>query len=298
MVFVVLCVLTAGCQTTSHKRSLATDVRLPKWFTMPHGAEQLDTPVSLGIRLPNHLRNLADEFDLPNWVIYGVVRCVGADEFLANGSVKTLNVSDERGEDTVTVDEIYYDVNQKEVKSILMDIEAQCALAENEIERQKVLSRYLMRRFGSIVLFTLKRVGGSGDELLLSSGESHDAMEVFDCEDAKTLPKVGWRETPTHYIATVTGDFSYSNPVLSFRRTEENAIRDLAKTLLLDLSHMEKSFVDGAGDVVDDAVSENVYREDLWLRMRGVRVVRRAVDLKHGQCLVVVSVPRSGVSSR
>jgi hypothetical protein len=294
----LLFVLAGGCQTSPRSYTNHAEVRLPRWFTQPKGGDQLDAPVSLGVRLPKHFRELADDFDLPNWVIYGVVRCVGSDEFLANGSVHTFDLSDSGGEDSVTVDDVYYDVNQKEVRWILKDIEAKCAFADNEVERQKVLGRYLRHRFGSIVLFTLKRVGAAGDGLLLSGGQTRDAMEVFDIKNSDEMPKVGWRETPSHYITTVTGDFSYGNPTVSFRRTEEDAIRDLAKTLLLGLSHMRKDFVVGVNNGAGDDVAEDVYREDVWLRMRGVRVIRRAVDLKHCQCLVVVSVPRSGVSLR
>ncbi len=293
---VVLVLGLNGCRSSHCYSIKASELKLPEWFTMPRGDEQTDTPVSIGIRLPKHLKQLAKEYELPDWVVYGVVRSLGAREFLANGVIKTFSVTDEYGESSVVIDEIYYDVPNGQTRDILASIAESCATAENELERHNVLGGYIIRRFGGIVLFSLDHAGERETNLLMTTGESNDAMEQFDETHPEVLPVVGWRETSTHYITTMPGVFMYGNPVLAFRRTEEEAIRDLAKTLLYEFSHMRKSIVDDASDQVDDEIKEEVFREEITLRMRGVRVLRRAVDMKSGLCLVEVSVPRNGVA--
>lgn len=292
----VVVLVVSGCRSSHCYSIKASELQLPEWFTMPRGDEQTDTPVSLGIRLPKHLKQLSEEYELPDWVVYGVVRSLGAREFLANGVIKTFSVTDEYGESSVVVDEIYYDVPNGQVRAILSSIAESCATAENELERHNVLGGYIIHRFGGIVLFSLDHAGEQESNLLMTTGESNDAMEQFDETHPEELPIVGWRETSTHYITTIPGTFMYGNPVLAFRRTEEEAIRDLAKTLLHKFSHMRKSVVDDASNQVDDEIKEEVFREEITLRMRGVRVLRRAVDMKNGLCLVEVSVPRSGVA--
>jgi len=287
-----------GCRSSHCYYASPSEMKLPEWFTMPQGQDQSDTPVSMGIRLPQHLKVLAEKYELPNWVIYGVVRSLGAGEFLANGTVKTFRVSDELGEDSVVIDNIYYDVPEARIRSVLDDITAMSVGAENELERQNVLGNYVVRRFGGIILFSLDRAGTLDENLLLTTGETSDAMEIFDEDHPALLPMVGWRETSTHYVITEPGTFMYGNPVLAFRRTEEDAIRSLAKTLLLKLSHMRKSVVYDASDQIDDEIKEDVYCEEITLRMSGVRVLRWAIDVKRGFCLVEISVPRSGVARK
>lgn len=291
-VFVVI----AGCRSSHCYNAKQFDLKLPEWFTMPRGDAQTDTPVSLGICLPEHLQKLTKEYGLPGWVVYGVVRSLGAREFLANGVIKTFTVTDEYGESSVVVDEIYYDVADVKIRLILASIASACADAKNELDRKNILGGFVVKRFGSIVLFSLDHAGECDGNLLMTTGESSDAMEQFDETHSAELPVVGWKETSTHYITTMPGTFMYGNPVLAFRRTEEEAIRDLAKTLLHKFSHMRKSVVDDASDQVDDEIKEDVFREEITLRMRGVRVLRRAVDVKNGLCLVEVSVPRNGVA--
>ena len=288
-----------GCRGTHCSQYMRpSEVKLPQWFTMPQGDEQTDTPVDLGIRLPEHLVALGDEFGLPHWVVYGVVRSLGAREFLANGTVKTFSVSDERGESSVVVDDVYYDVPVERVRAILQAIAIDCSEAENELARHNILGVFVRRRFGGIILFSLDHAGELETNLLLTSGVTKDAMETFDVGTPETLPVIGWRETASHYITTMPGRYMYGNPVLAFRRTEEEAIRDLAKTLLHKFSHMRKAVVDDVGERIDDEIKEDVYREEITLRMRGVRVVRRAINVDQGLCLVEVSVPRNGVAMK
>ena len=293
----LVCLLMAmgGCATDKHTKNMPVDINLPVWFTAPKGVEQKDTPVDIGIVLPKHLQSLAKVYGLPGWVVYGVVRSLGANEFVANGKIKTFSVSDEDGEDSVVVDSVYYDVPATEVNAVLGDIARKCSEAENELDRKNVLGSYVVKRFGGVILFSLDRAGMLKDNLLLTTGESHDSMEVFNNTKESDLPSVGWRETPTHYITTEPGIFLYGNPVLAFRQTEENAIKDMAKSIMLNLSHMRKSVTEDV-DGQTDEIAEDVSCEEITLRMRGVRVIRRAVDVKQGLCLVEISVPRSGVS--
>ena len=297
--FVTLSMLVlSGCGTTSVSRPFVQKVRLPMWFTQPTGSEQADTPVNIGLVLPQHLQPLAEEFGLPNWVVYGVVRSLGSHEFLANGVLKSFSVVDAGGESTVVVDDVYYDVSNEKIRSELGRISVACTTAETERDRHDVLGAYARRRFGGILLFSLDHAGENKSNLLMTSGVSNDPMEVFDSTHPESMPTVGWRETASHYITTMPGPYMYGNPVLAFRRTEEEAIRDLAKTLLHKFSHMRKSVVDNTTGRVDDEIKEEVYREELTIRLRGVRVLRRVVDVDRGLCLVELSVPRDGVAMK
>lgn len=293
----LVAVFMSGCGGTACKlRPQPLEVKLPMWFTQPQGNEQADTPVNIGVRLPKHLVPFVEEYGLPSWVVYGVVRSLGAQEFLANGTLKTFSVVDSRGESSVVVDDVYYDVPSNTIRAALGAISEACMDAETELDRHNVVGANVSRRFGGILLFTLSPAGGSRSNLLLTSGVSRDPMEAFGSDHPEAMPVIGWRETASHYITTMPGAYIYGNPVLAFRRTEEEAIRDLAKGLLLKFSHMRKSVVDSTTGIVDDEIKEEVYREEITLRMRGVRVMRRVVDVDRRLCLVEVSVPRSGVA--
>ncbi len=290
-------VLVAGCRQAGVVRTAThpAEVHLPQWFTAPQADEQRDVPVSLGVQLPPHLSPLAREFRLPNWVIYGVVRSLGADEFLANGIFRSFSVVDERGSSRVVIDDVYYDVPMDQVRRVLSGIATECGAAETERERLDVLGSFVQRRYGGMVLFSLRR-GNDGPNLLLSSGRSTDPAETFARgRTPEPMPVVGWRETGGRTITTMIGTFHYGNAELSFRRTEEEAIRDLAKGLMFKFSHMSKQFIEG-GDKVSEDMKEEVYREEITLRMRGVRVRRRVVDMERGLCVVEVCVPVDGVA--
>ena len=300
--------LLAGCRSTKDRDlrlgiERGGTVALPLWFTQPGGAEQEDVPVSLGLELPRHLLRFERKYGLPGWVVYGVVRSLGSEEFVANGAYRAFSVTDERGESRVVVDDVNYDVPAARIEGALAKIAADCTAAENELVRKNVLGSFVVRRYGSFVLFSLKggktpSAGdppGKDDNLLLSSGESRDPVETFSQGKAKELPVVGWRETATHYVTTMAGDFRYGDPIESFRRTEEDAIHDLARGLIVKFSHMQKNLTDSRVEKTGD-YQEETLREDLTLRMRGVRVVRRMVDLPSASCLVVVQVPRTGVA--
>jgi len=272
-----------------------TEVDLPVWFTAPDARTSRDVPVSLGVNLPPHLVPLAKTFHLPNWLIYGVVRSLGAQEFVANGTYRSFSVADEQGESRVVVDDLYYDVPMDQSRQILAQIAQECADAETERERLDVLGSFVKRRFGGLILFSLDRQVGMRTNLLLTSGKSNDPMETFAKGRPETMPVIGWKEEGGYTVTTMVGPFHYGNAELSFRRVEEEAIRDLAKGLMFKFSHMNKSFIEGGIQVTED-VKEETIKEEITLRMRGVIVRRRVVDMARGLCLVEVCVPVDGVA--
>jgi hypothetical protein len=290
-------IFVAGCCTTPRcPRAAFRNIVLPIWFTQPSGVERMYVPVNGNIKLPPNLDALADEYGLPRWTVYGVVRGLGAEEFLANGVFKTFTIFDEMGESSVTVDEVHYDVEPNRVRAVLAKIVRDCVAAESELDRQRVLGRYIHRRFGSFLLFGLAQRPPDAENLLMTSGVSTDPMETFTVEQSAALPVVGWRETPTEYIETHAGPYAYGHPLQAFRRTEEEAIRELAKSLMVKFSHLRKELgrqSNDGGDYQEDAI-----REEVKLRMRGVVVLRRAVDVDRGLCLVQVAVPTQGVAGR
>jgi hypothetical protein len=272
-----------------------TEVDLPLWFTQPPPESQPDVPASLNLSLPLHLQPLANEFHLPGWVVYGVVRSIGAREFVANGTFRSFSVVDEKGESQVVIDDLFYDVPMDQARQVLASIAAECAAAETERERLDVLGSFVRRRFGGLILFSLNRQTDMKTNLLLTSGKSTDPIETFSKGNPDKMPEIGWKETGGYTVTTMVGPFHYGNAELAFRRTEEEAIRDLAKGLMFKYSHMNKNFIEGGINVSDD-VKEEVYKEDITLRMRGVIVRRRVVDMERGLCLVEVCVPVGGVA--
>jgi hypothetical protein len=294
--------LLCGCASTPQlPRSGSMD--LPTWLTAPSGALQADAPVSLRMRCPAHLEPFCDRYQLPAWVVYGVVRCLGADEFLVNGTYRRFSLTDASGESNVVVDELHYDVERREIERALNGIARAVADAETELDRINVLGSYVRRRFGAFVLFSLKHADAMQaapegfTNLLLESGESLDEMERFDREHVATLGiQPGWRETQEYYQVVQAGDFGYGNPMESFRRTEEEAIHEMARSLVVKFSHLQRQF--STDSSIDDSVQEDAVREELTLRMRGVRVIRRVVDPGQRICLVTLRLSRSGVARK
>lgn len=306
----VLVVMTSalafGCRSPrgAYLATRQGEVSLPLWFTSPAGAEQSDVPASMGMVLPDQLKPLAEEYGLPGWAVYGVVRSLGSEEFLVNGVVRTFTVRDELGESRVVVDDVYYDVDPTRAEAILAGIARNCAAAETELDRHHALGRFVIERHGSFVLFSLARavpLSETGDKafenLLLTSGEGRAPVETFEPGDTDGFPQIGWEETGTHYVSTMAGRFQYARPIRSFRRVEEDAIKDLAKGLVVKFSHMRKGYEDSQVEETG-GIREETFREEIRLRMRGVRVTRRVVDLDRCLCLVVVRVPKDGVARR
>ncbi len=290
--------LLAGClHRAPPLHEPVNQIALPLWFTRPPKSEQALVPVDLNMRLPDALTALATAFELPGWVVYGVVRGLGAGEFLANGTFKRFTLSDAQGESSVVADSVVYDVDGGRVRQELNRIATACREAGNELERRHVLGRHVHRRFGGYILFGMVMKPAGSDNLLLTDGIAEDPMEVFTRDCAPDFPALGWQETAADYIETHAGPFAYGSPVEAFRRTEEEAIRELAKTLLMKFSHMSRDAVSSEQSAGGD-YREDVIREEVRLRLRGVRVLRRAVDLERNLCIVQVAVGRSDVSRR
>ncbi len=289
--------VNAGCRQAevAGLANRPAEVHLPLWFTSPTTDLATDVPVGLGIQLPEHLVPLAREFNLPNWIVYGVVRSIGAREFVANGTYRSFSVVDEQGESNIVIDDLYYDIPIEHTRQLLASIAKECADAESERDRLDVLGSFVKRRHGALILFSFERKPDMKVNLLLTSGKSNDPMETFTRGQPEKLLKIGWQETGGHTVTTIVGPFHYGNAERSFRRTEEEAIRDLAKGLMFKFSHMRKSYIEGGTEVNED-FKEEVYKEDITLRMRGVRVRRRVVDMERGLCMVEVSVPVDGVA--
>ena len=122
-------------------------------------------------------------------------------------------------------------------------------------------------------------------------------MERFDRAHVATLGiQPGWLETEEYYQVVQAGDFGYGNPMDSFRRTEEEAIHEMARSLVVKFSHLQRQF--STDRSIDDSVQEDAVREELTLRMRGVRVIRRVVDPGQRICLVTLRLSRSGVARK
>lgn len=305
-VVVLIALAMTGCRSTCDSVLIGDrgKITLPMWFTTPSGPEQMDVPANVGMDLPEHLRALAAKYELPGWVVYGVVRSLGSDEFLVNGTVRTFAVRDELGESRVVVDNIYYDVDPRRTEAILAGIARDCSEAETELDRRNALGRFVLQRHGGFVLFSVSGAtplketsGGDYENLLLTSGEGRGAVETFYPEHTEGFPKIGWRETATHYVCAMAGDFRYGDPMRSFRLAEEEAISDLAKGLVLKFSHMSKGYTETQVSKIGD-IQEETLRESMTLRMRGVRVTRRVVNLGKSSCVVVVQVAKSGVALR
>ncbi|HAS83525.1 MAG TPA: hypothetical protein DCS43_12865 [Verrucomicrobia bacterium] len=294
---VLMAVVLAGCgkSLTTGLGGRPPEVDLPTWFTAPTADMHADIPVSLGVSLPEHLQPLARQYSLPNWVVYGVVRALGSQEFVANGVYRSYSVVDESGESRVVIDDLFYDVPMDQARQLLAGIAEECGKAETERGRMDVLGSFVKQRFGSMLLFSLDRQADMRTNLLLVSGKSCDPTERFSDGQPASMPPIGWKEEDGYTKTTMVGTFHYGNAELSFRRVEEEAIRDLAKGLMYKFSHMRKSFVVGGVDVSDD-MKEETYKEEITLRMRGVVVRRRVVDMKRGLCLVEVCVPVGGVA--
>jgi hypothetical protein len=166
-----------------------------------------------------------------------------------------------------------------------------------------VLGAYVRRRFGAFILFSLKHAEavqaapGDFSNLLLDTGEDLDAMERFDRDRVAALAvQPGWSETRSFYQVIQVGDFGYGNPMESFRRTEEDAIHELARGLVVKFSHLQRQFA--TDRTIDDGVHEDAVREEITLRLRGLRVVRRIVDPGQRVCFVTLQVPCRGVARK
>jgi hypothetical protein len=299
-----LCLGAAGCRTPVSITMPPANVALPVWLTAPEDAEQAQAPCSLGMTLPPHLEPYAREYELPAWAVYGVVRSLGADELLVNGTFRLFILRDRAGESRVQVDKVHYDVATDRTRAELGRLAGALAGAQDEAARLDVLGRHVRRRCGQFILFALEPETPppgqpcEGARLLAGSGQSDTPLERFDVTRPPAQDHTGWRETPDAFVMTTPGEFRYGDPLGTLRATEEEAIYDLARAMVLKFSQLRKDAYAGTGPDGRDDVVEEVYKEEVRLRLRGVRVTRRIVDMKSGICLVTVTLPKSGVSTR
>jgi hypothetical protein len=116
-------------------------------------------------------------------------------------------------------------------------------------------------------------------------------METFRADTQPECEPAGWRETASGYFVTQTGDFNYGDPLGALRKTEEDAIAELAKGIMVRLAYLEKS-----GMMVGSDAREAATKETVRLRLKGVHVLRRSVNLADGSCRVTKGLSKSGVS--
>ena len=297
-VLILFCLVTfsllAGCSSTSGYEKDGFRISLPEWFAAPEPDEQLYAPLNIGMYVPEHLRELGNKHGLPGWVVYGVVRCLGAEELVAHGTIKIYTLIDYQGESTYVMDDVYYDVSQGWVDMVLSRISEVYSKAESDRERKEILGKYVVRR--------MRYIQGTDPEedrnLLNDSGICADSMEVFKRGKPAEFPLLGWMETPTDYVMTTVTDFRYNDITGSFREAEEEAILELARSVLLNLQSLNKmatiDTIDGRYESYDE-LYEEIFAEEISARLSDVRVVRRMIDIEQGACLVVVKVPKSGV---
>jgi hypothetical protein len=221
---------------------------------------------------------------------------LGLQEFVVTGVLRAFTLTEGVAESRVVLDTVRYNVPADRVASVLGEVAKAYAAAGDDRARLAYLGRHLRYRFGSYALFSM--VGGrtaveDANNLLMRSGISSDPMETFTSATEGFDP-LGWRETATECRMTLAGEFRYGDAMGSFRKVEEDAIHEMARSVLVSLSHMRHQ--QGDGVAMGGAVQEDVWREQLVLRMSGVRVLRRMVDLKESACVVTVAVPKAGIS--
>lgn len=211
-----------------------------------------------------------------------------------NGTYRSFTSIENNTESNVIVDDLYYDVTIEGIDKYLHKIDEECSSATNDLERLDVLGRHIKYRSGAYALFSL---APNSDEnfrnLLKESGADDSPSETFTPGTGSSLPQVGWKETETHFINTIIGEFRYSDPIGSFRKTEEDAIHDMARNIVMQYSHMQKRLTIAENTIKDSA--EEAYKEELLLKISGLSIVRRAVDIDIGASIVSISVPKAGI---
>lgn len=289
----VLGLASVGCAHGPHSRRIPTPVELglPRWFTDPAPDDRSLPPVALGMALPPHLAEFGERHALPGWAVYGVVRALGAEEFVVRGVVRTYSLRDEYGESRHVVEDVHYDVPRTRIEQALTGIQTTCAAGATELERLNALGAHVAQRFGALAQFSLTPLDRR-ENLLLTTGESHGPRETFSAGVALT-PHLGWTDGPDEYRVCVAGAFSYSGIFESFRRAEEQAIQELATGLLVKFSQVQRTAVDTG---MTGGFTEDVSKEELALTLRGLRVNRRLINLSDATCFVEIAIPRAGVA--
>jgi len=269
-----------ACQTAP-KRPEPMEVLLPTWLTAPKGLEQRSAPVMLGTQLPPELAQVGKRFvGLPPWYVYGAVRCLGADEFLAAGVVCTHVLNDGRAEYRCVSDSLCYNVDSQRVEEALSGAAKEVAEVR-DADRDKVLRAKIIRYDSGFALFSL-----AGDD----GPKGDSGQERFRAGDSVPGSPLGWSETADEYRVTQVGDFAYVDPLGSLRKVEEDAIGELARGTIVQVAHLHKSVTGAARDTQEDTT-----RETIRVRIRGLRVLRRTIDLSDGSCRVTIAVAKGSV---
>lgn len=278
---------TTGCRMFScggpARPAEPLQLSLPLWLTAPSGDEQREAPVLLGMKLPPDLTPFGERFaSLPPWYVYGTIRCLGAEELLASGTIRTYSMDDGAAEYRHVVDTLRYHVDAQKVAAALASATQALVYARDDLDREVTLRANLRHYYTGFGLFSLSTSAGS---------DGAAGMESFRADTPPKCEPAGWRETASDYFVTQPGNFNYSDPLGAFRKTEEDAIAELAKGIMVRLAFLEKSGITVGADAREAATKETVK-----LRLKGVHVLRRSVNLADGSCSVTIGLPKSGVS--
>ena len=149
---------------------------------------------------------------------------------------------------------------------------------------------HLMRRSGAYVLFSLEPNQKTGLSLLATADGEETPMEQFSTGSTETKAKPGWSESGERYKNTFIGEIRNNNLFDSFRVTEEEAIYDMAKHIVLKYGKERQESVSSKSE------SEGDPEKNISLKIKGLRIDRRKVDLDLNNCIVTVSAPKDGVT--
>jgi hypothetical protein len=265
---------------------------LPAWLTAPDVRERRGVPVDLKMKIPDLLRPFEVRYALPPWMIYGTVRALGMRRMHIEGNVKSYSlVLDGRASELPEEDELIYFVSESNIHRALMKIVRDCSEAKDEEALNRKMASYLQCLYRDrYALFTL-----TPSDVPFDDGVSQ-TVEIFKL-GRDDLPTIGWVTNKQFQETTVAAKYNPTRPLESFQRAEELAIRDLASGLQLRLQSLDQL------EKLETKCSrskllESAVKESFDLELRGVQVVRRAVDLERGICLVAVRVPMGGILVR
>ena len=243
------------------------------------------------MKMPDHLELFRRKYELPGWMIYGVVRSRGTRELIVTATHKSYTEVENDLSSVMVVDDIQYDVNVNGIDQALQKIARECALAENGQKRREVIISHLKRRWGPYVLFSLEPRRVAGLSMLASTDGDKTPMEQFSTASTEIQTKLGWSESSTRYENTLVGAIRNNNFYDSFRRTEEEAVYDMAKNVVIKYSKMREA------SVLDSNESEASKQNKISLKIKGLRIDRRKVDLLSNTCIVTISVPKDGITT-
>jgi hypothetical protein len=285
----LLLLFLTGCASTHKQAKPVKFLTLPTWFTAPSNKEMNCVPVRLRMKSPAHLNAFSRKYKLPGWIIYGSVRSLGTKELTVKGTYRAFAKTKPDQTEEVLVDDINYDVSISGIDSTLQRISKECIIAENETKRLEVLASHAVRQFGTYALFTLKPNVTSNKNPSKEPEPDDTQVEEFRTDTPIEAIDVGWSETGTHYNTTMTGKIEYNDPFYSFMRTEENAIHEISKNIIIKFIRMRRK-------ESITTVSSSTTSEEIEIKIRGLHVVRRKADLSSNTCSVTITVPKNGVT--